>query len=76
MGCFSCLVSRKKVVKIEDTDRARSASRTSGFVFLKTLPNFGKKLPTFLMGTLSLSLSLSIYIYTFVFFYCCDFDAF
>ncbi|KAJ8447446.1 hypothetical protein Cgig2_019440 [Carnegiea gigantea] len=29
MGCFSCLVSRKKVVKIEDTDRARSASRTS-----------------------------------------------
>lgn len=29
MGCFSCLLPRKKVVKIEDTDRARSASRTS-----------------------------------------------
>ncbi|KMT01225.1 hypothetical protein BVRB_9g212440 [Beta vulgaris subsp. vulgaris] len=29
MGCFSCLFSPKKIIKIEDTDRARSASRTS-----------------------------------------------
>ncbi|XP_021774263.1 probable serine/threonine-protein kinase PBL21 isoform X1 [Chenopodium quinoa] len=29
MGLFSCLAFRKKVVKVEDTDRARSASRTS-----------------------------------------------
>ncbi|KAL2936827.1 putative serine/threonine-protein kinase PBL21 [Bienertia sinuspersici] len=29
MGCFSCLISRKKVIQIEDTDRARSASRIS-----------------------------------------------
>ncbi|XP_074312837.1 putative serine/threonine-protein kinase PBL21 [Silene latifolia] len=29
MGCFSFLVSRKKVVKIEDTDRARSANLAS-----------------------------------------------
>lgn len=28
MGCFSCLIQRKKDVKVEDTDRARSASRS------------------------------------------------
>lgn len=40
MGCFSCLFSPKKIIKIEDTDRARSASRTSGINFLKNLLRF------------------------------------
>ncbi|GAB4838664.1 Probable serine/threonine-protein kinase pbl21 [Ancistrocladus abbreviatus] len=29
MGCFSCFLPRKRITKIEDTDRARSASQTS-----------------------------------------------
>ncbi|GMH23636.1 hypothetical protein Nepgr_025479 [Nepenthes gracilis] len=29
MGCFSCLVPRKKLIKIDDTDLARSASRST-----------------------------------------------
>ncbi|XP_073525825.1 uncharacterized protein [Phyllobates terribilis] len=29
MGCFSCLIQRKKVFKVEDTDRARSASNSA-----------------------------------------------